>query len=420
MTRTTHTSDQYIRTRLDTTDKKVVQRESASIPPPKLIRITTVPVSLSVLLRRQLQFMSAYFDVLAVASPGKELEKVAAEEGVRTEAVGMTRAITPVRDMIALWKLYRLIKREQPDIVHTHTPKAGLLGMIAARLAGVPVRMHTVAGLPLMEAGGWKKRILKWAERLTYACATSVYPNSRNLTSYILAGRFCDVYKLKVLGHGSSNGIDMDYFRPSPEVLSAAGRLKRELGIEADDFVFVFIGRLVKDKGITELVEAFAALRTKYRPIKLLLVGPFEPERDPLPENVMAQIAADPAILHVGFREDVRPYLAISQVLTFPSYREGFPNVPMQAGCFSIPSIVTDINGCNEIIEGGKNGLLIPVKQAEPLRAAMELLLTNDGLYSLLKADARRWIKERYEQKQFWDLLLTEYHDQLKSHSLVS
>lgn len=382
----------------------------------KLIRVTTVPSSLQVLLRQQLHFMNDHYDVLAVSSPGKELEQVAIQEGVRTSAVSMTRAITPVKDAKALWQLYKLFKKEKPAIVHTHTPKAGLLGMIAGKMARVPVRLHTVAGLPLMEVTGFTRKVLEVVERITYGCATEVYPNSTNLAAFIKTNRFCRDEKLKVLGNGSSNGIDTEYFTLNKEIEDDATKLKALLNIEAGDFVFVFIGRLVKDKGIQELVKAFCRLQDKYTNAKLLLVGPFEPELDPLSEETMAKININNAIITVGFQDDVRPYLAISNALAFPSYREGFPNVPMQAGLFDLPCIVTNINGCNEIVEQNKNGILIPTKNTNALELAMAEMLSNTKLYEELKSNARKMILERFDQKLIWKLLLQEYQNKTTVH----
>ncbi|HYH15817.1 MAG TPA: glycosyltransferase family 4 protein [Flavisolibacter sp.] len=385
-----------------------------------LIRMTTVPISLKVLLRQQLKFMAAYYNVLAVSSPEKELEQVAAAEGVRTKSVRMTRSITPLEDLKALWSLYKLFKKEKPLIVHTHTPKAGLLGMLASRLAGVPIRIHTVAGLPLMETKGGKRKLLELVEKLTYMCAHRVYPNSKNLARFIIQSRFCKESKLKVLGNGSSNGINTAFFAPTPDIMNEASVLKQRLGLHENDFVFVFIGRLVKDKGIQELVQAFTTLKERYPQIKLLLVGPYEQALDPLSQETLNQIEQDPAIVQVGFQQDVRPYLAISQALVFPSYREGFPNVPMQAGCMELPSIVTDINGCNEIIEEGKNGLIVPVKDDKSLEAAMERLLEDKVLYTRLKENARPMIVERFDQNRLWKAILQEYQELQTEYENVS
>ena len=384
----------------------------------KIIRITTVPISLKVLLKKQLRFMSTYFEVVGVSSPGKTLAEVSEQEGIRTVGVNMTRAITPVQDLRAIWSLYRLFRKEKPIIVHTHTPKAGLLGMLAGRLAGVPVRLHTVAGLPLMEAKGKKRLILEKVEKITYASATKVYPNSGNLASFILQNKFCPPSKVKVLGNGSSNGIDTNFFNRSRELEKTAEELRQELKINPADFVFVFIGRLVKDKGIEELVEAFGRIKNQYQSAKLLLVGPFEPELDPISDKTQTAISNDDRITLVGFQQDVRPYFLISNVLAFPSYREGFPNVPMQAGCFELPSIVTDINGCNEIIVEGENGLIIPAKDVEGLVNAMTRLLEDTALYNHMKSKSREMIVNRYEQKYLWSLILKEYEDQIDHASL--
>jgi glycosyltransferase involved in cell wall biosynthesis len=385
----------------------------------KIIRITTVAISLKVLLRKQLRFMSEYFEIVGVSSPGKTLDEVAEQEGIRTVGVNMTRAITPIQDLRAIWSLYRLFRKEKPTIVHTHTPKAGLLGMLAGRLAGVPVRLHTVAGMPLMEAKGKKRVLLENVEKLTYGAATKVYPNSGNLASFILGHKFCSPAKIKVLGNGSSNGIDTNFFRSNPELVKRAEDLKHELKFSNTDFIFVFIGRLVRDKGIEELVEAFQRLKNQFPFVKLLLVGPFEPELDPISEKTSIAISSDDRITLVGFQQDVRPYYLVSDVLAFPSYREGFPNVPMQAGCFGLPSIVTNINGCNEIIIEGENGLIISPKDVEGLIIAMTRLLEDAGLYNHMKSKAREMIVSRYEQKYLWSLILKEYEEQIQ-HAILS
>ena len=229
---------------------------------PKLIRITTVPLSLKVLLKGQLRFMSGHFEVVGLSSSGADLEEVHKNEGIRVEAIEMSRQITPLKDLISLWKVYRFLKKEKPQIVHTHTPKAGIIGMLAARLAGVPHRLHTVAGLPLMEARGSKRRILDFVEKLTYRAATKVYPNSKGLHDFILKNKFTRDSKLKLIANGSSNGIDTSFFAPEQISEQEKKELKKALGIEEQDFVFVFVGRLVGDKGINELVSAFSELTT--------------------------------------------------------------------------------------------------------------------------------------------------------------
>lgn len=424
--------------------------------------MTTVPISLDKLLGKQLGFMNQYYKVTAVSADKPALERVAKKYGVGHHHVEMTRAITPFKDLVAVWKFYRFLREEMPEMVHSHTPKAGLVGMMAAYFAGVPVRMHTVAGLPLLEATGIKRIILNIVEKMTYAFATKVYPNSFAMRDIIIREGFCAPGKLKVLGNGSSNGIDTEYFSPSAIPLVKTTALRAELGITDDDFVFIFVGRLVGDKGINELVEAFVKGRGKAkvkvkaedkgffaakefaspsvadrydrvegevkaegkakveleaesdfmrhgRNVKLLLVGPLEEDLDALLPETLETIQSHPDIISVGYQDDVRPYFALSNALAFPSYREGFPNVVLQAGAMALPSIVTNINGCNEIIKEGENGMIIPVKDSAALQKAMEKVMDDTGNYYSMKSNARPLIESRYRQEVVWQALLEEY-----------
>ncbi len=377
----------------------------------KLIRITTIPLSLEKLLEGQLSFMNQYYEVTAVSAEEERLAKYGKQNGVRTFCVELTRAITPWKDLKALFRLYRFFKKEKPLIVHTHTPKAGIIGMLAAKMAGVPIRLHTVAGLPLLEVKGGKRKILDFVEKLTYQCATKVYPNSFQLQKIILDLGYAGESKLKVLGKGSSNGIDTDYFNPTAFGETEKIQIRKKLTIPAEDFVFIFVGRLVKEKGINELVRAFVRLQKEIAGISLLLVGPFEQELDPLDADVYEMIQSHSKIVTTGYQEDVRPYFAISDVLGFPSYREGFPNVVMQANAMDLPAIVTNINGCNEIIDEGENGFIIPVKNIEALEEKMKVLISEPGIYLNLKKNARKKIIENYSRREFWKILLKEYKE---------
>ncbi|KAA6340351.1 N N'-diacetylbacillosaminyl-diphospho-undecaprenol alpha-1 3-N-acetylgalactosaminyltransferase [termite gut metagenome] len=374
-----------------------------------LHRLTSIPLSFETLLKGQLRFMQQQYDVTAICSDKERLEKIGEDEGVKTYPVELTRQITLRKDFNAVIKLYRYFRKEKPFIVHTHTPKAGLIGMLAAYLARVPNRLHTVAGMPLMEASGMKRKILNVTEKLTYRCATHVYPNSKGLYEFIIKNHFCLANKLKIIGAGSSNGIDTQHFSPAYFSSNERNKLKKRFNIQLNSFIFCFVGRLVKDKGINELVQSFMEVNEQYPQTKLLLVGPFERELDPLFPETEKAIQENPNIISVGFQTDVRPFLAISDIFVFPSYREGFPNVVMQAGAMDLPSIVTDINGCNEIIEEGVNGLIIPSKNKEQLKEKMMLLIEDKDLRNHLKQHAREMITSRYEQKMVWDALLEEY-----------
>ena len=376
----------------------------------KIIRITTIPASLKTLLKGQLRYVSQNgFDVVGVSSEGKELNEVALNEGVRVVSLNMTRVISPIKDIISLINLYLFLIKEKPDIIHTHTPKAGTIGMIASFLARVPVRLHTVAGLPLMEVNGVKRFILNFVEMITYFCATKVYPNSNGLKNIILDNKFTIEGKLKVIANGSSNGIDTSHFNPLLFNVKEKKVLKDKLNIVESDFVFVFVGRIVGDKGINELVSAFDKLCYVKNDIKLLLVGPYENKLDPLNRKTKLLINNNKKIISLGYQNDVRVYFSISNCLVFPSYREGFPNVVMQAGAMGLPSIVSDINGCNEIIDNNVNGLIVKVKSINAVYKAMLKISSDKSIFNKLRSNSRSLIKIRYERQLFWDLLLNEY-----------
>ncbi len=386
----------------------------------KIIRITTIPLSLNVLLKGQLRFIKDYYNLLAIASgPEGELVQVANREGIPTQRIEMTRAITPLQDIKVVWRLYKLFKKEKPQIVHTHTPKAGTLGMMAACFCGVPVRLHTVAGLPLLEAKGFKRFVLNTVEKITYACATKVYPNSMVLKDIIFQNNFCRPSKLTVIGNGSSNGIDTNHFSRQQISEDVIKEIKKENRLNEADFVFIYVGRLVKDKGISELVVAFKKIHQKHSHAKLVLVGNPEPELNPLLPETEQVIKETSAIIIIGFQEDVRPFLAVSNALVFPSYREGFPNVPMQAGAMGLPSIVTNINGCNEIIKNGKNGIIIPPKNTTELEKAMLSMLEYPDLTQRLAANARESIVSRFNQLWLWEQIKAEYDEQLQKAGLI-
>ena len=375
----------------------------------KLIRITTVPISLEKLLENQLTFMSNYYEVVAISADEDRLRKFGEKEGLRTKHIELTRTISPLADLKALLRLYLFLRKERPAIVHSHTPKAGTIGMLASYLARVPYRLHTVAGLPLLEAKGSKRTLLNLVERLTYRCATMVYPNSEGLLEIIISNSLGKPSKLKVMGSGSSNGIDTSYFNPAHFSFDDKDKVRHNLNLHASTFVFVFVGRLVGDKGINELISAFKRLRASKSKISLLLVGDQEPELDPLSAETIAEIRNNPDIITTGYQNDVRPYLAISNLLVFPSYREGFPNVVMQAGAMGLPAIVSDINGCNEIISDGINGLVIPVKNADAVYSGMLWFVSNPSQYMILARHARQNIVARYEQSTVWNSILDEY-----------
>lgn len=384
----------------------------------KLIRITTVPQSLGGLLKDQLKFMTEKgFEVIGVSSPGERLRQVGKEQGVRTVGIPMTRTIAPWKDLKALWQLYQLFRKEKPDIVHTHTPKAGTVGMLGARFAGVPVRLHTVAGLPLTVATGKKRKLLEFVEKQTYRCATNVFPNSVEQGRFILNQGFASKAKLKVIGYGSSNGIDTAHFDPGKVRETTKTKLRQELGIATEDVMFLFVGRVVSDKGVNELVEAFGKLSVDHQNSKahLVIVGNREDHLNPLNPETEKSIAVNECIHAVGYKTNVIDYFATADVLTFPSYREGFPNVVMQAAAMQLNSIVSDINGCNEIITNGKNGWVVPSKDIPHLQEKMQWCLDYKEESKEMGLKSREIMQKNYERSFVQSELLKEYRRVLEN-----
>ena len=375
----------------------------------KLLRITTVSESLRTLLPGQMAFMQQQGFMVWSASAG-----VIAHPECPHFTLPLTRQITPFRDLYALWKTYRLIRRLRPDIVHTHTPKAGLIGMWAARWAGVPVRLHTVAGLPLMERRGLWRWLFTQIERLTYAFATEVWPNSFGLETYIRQHLY-NGPKLRVIGNGSSNGIDTTRFRPTSELTQLARMLRKQLSIAPDVFVWLFVGRIVPDKGITELVMAFRALSEKQPDVRLILVGQ-EESLNLIDRTIKSLIISDKRILEVGYQTDVRPYIMMANALILPSYREGLPNVLLQAACLERPVVATDIVGCREVVQQGETGLLVPPKDPFVLHDAMLRLMNDTLLRWQMSGKARAHVVAKYEQKTLWRALFLAYNQALRAN----
>lgn len=376
----------------------------------KIIRITTKPQSLLILLEGQMGFMKEQgYEVIGLTSSGAEIDEIKEKEGVPVKIVEMTRTISPLADLRSLIQVYRILVQEKPFIVHTHTPKAGIVGMLASWLAGVPHRLHTIAGLPLLEARGLKRWLLNRVEKLTYAAATRVYPNSRGLMQIVMDARFAPASKFKLIGNGSSNGVDEGHFSPEKVDSQSLEDIRNQMRLEPEDFVFLFIGRVVRDKGIHELISAFRQISRSRPRAKLLILGRFEDDLDPVDPEVKDEILANPQIHYLGFQSDVRPYLAVSDILVFPSYREGFPNVVMQASAMGKASIVTNINGCNEIITQGENGWIIEPKQKEALMERMEYAMEHPDEVAAMASRARERVVSQFSRTYIWNALADEY-----------
>lgn len=377
----------------------------------KIVRATTVPMSLDIFCRGMLSELSKKYEVVALSSPGVELDNVAEREGVRAIAVPMARRISLKCDLISLCRLIKAFRKEKPTMVHSMTPKAGLLCMIAARIAKVPVRVHTFTGLVFPTATGLKRRILMASDWLTCACATHIIPEGEGVKSDLLNNGITQK-SLKVLGYGNVRGVDLGFYSRRPEVMKLAAEIKKDV------FTFVFVGRIVRDKGINELCQAMDKLSRTVQ-ARLILVGNFEDSLDSISDEARGIIEKNPAIESVGpkYGEELLSYYAASDCFVFPSYREGFPNTVIEAGAMGLPSIVTDINGSREIIHQGESGVIIPSKDADALYEAMMNMVNDNAARDRMADNAREMIASRFEQGfvrkclyDFYDEILKDYN----------
>ena len=373
-----------------------------------LIRTTTIPGSMRGLLSGQLRFMGSYYDVIAISSGGPEFDKMLEEQGVRGYEVPFTRkTFSLFSDIKAFFRLLRIFRKEKPFIVHSHTSKDGLLCMVAAWLCRVPNRLYTIAGLA--DLSGIRGFLLDMAEWVTFACATGLYPNSKNMMDIYLQKGMFKASKAKVILNGSSNGIDVEYFDEKKINEYVVNDIKNKLGINSGCFTFVFVGRVTGDKGVNEMIQAFGKLCRKDVEAALLIVGSYEKELDPVSKETAKEIENNSKIKFAGFQSDVRPYILAADTLVLPSYREGMPNVVMQAGALNRPCIVTDINGSNEIIIDGVNGSIVPRKDTEALYDKMNLYIENRGVVADMGKKSRELIVSRYKRQDLWNALLEEY-----------
>jgi glycosyltransferase involved in cell wall biosynthesis len=371
----------------------------------KIVIIVTVPVVLETWLKGQAFFLSKNYDIEIITAYSETVKDIEKYENVSIKIMDLTRQINIFKDIKVLLQLFFYLLKNRPFMVYSLTPKAGLLGMISSWMARVPNRVHNVVGLPHLEATGKRKFVLTTTEKITYFFSSKLYCNSINLKKVI---ETMTKKSVKVIGKGSVNGVDTKYFNNS---LFKENKLiiLNKLKFKDNDFIITFVGRIVKDKGINELINVFNILYKKYPDIKLLLIGDYKNESDPISLQSQDIIKNNKSIKYLEFQEDVREYLSISSLFVLPSYREGLPNVLIEAGSFGIPLIATNINGCNEIINDGINGLLVNKKDENDLSNAIERFIKDEEFYISIKNNVRKSIINRYEQQYFWSELLSEF-----------
>ncbi len=352
--------------------------------------------------------MSNYFEVHAVSSPGDLLNEVGIREKVKTHAVVMHRGITPFKDIISIYRLYKLFKKLNPTIVHAHTPKAGLVSMLAATLCGVPLRLYSIAGIPFETSSGIIKYFLILIEKIIYNFSHKVYANSFGHEVLIKKMNLISHDKIKVLGQGSTNGINLEYFKTSPELVRRASAIRKAHNFE-NEFVFIYVSRLVPHKGAEVMLKAWREFSSIYQDVKLLICGRHQPNTHPLSKESSHILDSDESIVFTGYQLDIRPYYLAADVNILPSLREGLPNVLLQAGAMGLPSVCSDILGNTDVIKDGVNGILTKSNSIDHTLAGMKKIYLNAQLRLRLKSVARSSIKSKYERKQLLNEYLKEY-----------
>ena len=372
----------------------------------KLIRLTAHDKTLG-LLKGQINYISGEFDVILAANDTGSLKTLAENEGVDFRAVAMKREISLLSDLKSLFALIRLFRREKPDIVHANTPKGALLGMAAAKLAGVKHRLYNVNGLRFETTAGNLRRLLITMEKIACACATKIIPQSNGVAE-VLRKEKITKKPLKVIHNGSGNGVDIARFDPAdPETAEKARSLKGD----HSTVTFVFMGRLVKDKGINELVGAFSRLTKEGVDARLFLLGRYEDNLDPIKKEIREEIERNDRIVECGFQKDIRPWLRASDVFVLPSYREGFPNVVLEALAMGLPCVVSDVNGAPDAVKEGLNGIIVPKKDEEALYQAMKKMAADGSLRAEMGENARPYVAERFNRPDVWRETLRMYRE---------
>lgn len=380
---------------------------------PVLMHVTTVPISLVFLRGQAAHMQRAGYDVHVVSSPGPELDRFAETEGVTVHGVDMPRRISPGQDLVAVWRLVRLMRRVRPTIVHAHTPKGGLLGMIAARLAGAPVRIYHMRGLPSLTATGARRALLEATERVSCAVAHRALCVSHSLRDAAIERRLARPERIVVPAGGSGNGVDASG-RFNPDRFDAKGRADARVRFDVpqDAEVLLFVGRVARDKGIEELALAWDRVARRSARAHLLVCGSPD-ERDVVPAEVLGRLRGDARVRMLETIEDVPSAYAVADLVVLPTYREGFPNVLLEAAAMGVPCVATRVHGCIDAVEEGVTGALVPARDAAALASAIEGYLADAARRRAHGAAARARVLRDFRQEVVWDAFLAEYRSLL-------
>lgn len=377
--------------------------------PVHIVHSTTVPGTFGFFHGMFRDLQRRGYAVTAISSPGPRLTTFGEQEGCATWPVDLRRSISPGPDIVTVFKLWRYFRATKPEVVHAHTPKAGLLCMIAATLARVPVRIYHIHGFPFMTARGWRRRLLMATERISSGLAHQVYSVSHGIRAIAMEKNICRAQKVRVLQYGSINGLDSaGRFNPALINQREVTAIRNRIGLPEAALVIGFVGRLVGDKGIAELHAAWTLLREEFPMLHLVLVGEFE-QRDPVLPDLVEKLRTDDRIKLAGPVQDVSAWYRIFDVLALPTYREGLPYVPLEAAAMEVPVVASRVAGCTEAVEHGVTGMLVPARDVPKLAAALRVYLKSEELRQLHGHQARDRVKHLFSPEAMWEALAAEY-----------
>jgi glycosyltransferase involved in cell wall biosynthesis len=392
----------------------MISKMNENLALPRLVIAVNSAIALG-FVQGQLQFFrDRGFDVTVLCPQRRKDEwEVARPKGVSIIEVPVERKIAPWRDLQSLLRLWRHIRALRPTVTNVGTPKAGLLGGFAAWLNRVPCRFYTLHGLRFETTKGLKRRILVYAERLACRFAHRVVCVSHSVRERAIASGLTKAKRMVVLGSGSCNGVDASRFAPTPQIVRRAAQLRRQLGIPLGAPVVLFVGRLTRDKGIPELIEAFSQLAVRFPELRLLLAGCFE-DGDPLPADTRKYLETHPQVILVGAVPDTAPYYATADVLVLPSHREGLPTVVLEAQAAGVPVVGASATGIVDVVAHGQTGLLFPVGNVPALAEAIARLITDGALAIKLGLAGQKQVQQKFRQEQIWQALHREYLEVLQ------
>jgi glycosyltransferase involved in cell wall biosynthesis len=373
---------------------------------PVVVHVATTPISLVLLLGPQLQaFRDSGYRVVTASAPGAEVVQLL-DWGLEHRALRhATRSRAPLQDLLALRELYTLFRTLRPDIVHTHNPKPGVYGRLAAAAARVPAVVNTVHGLYAQPADPWLRRAVVYAlERVAAGCSDAeLVQNPEDLETLARLG--VPRERLTLLG----NGVDLQRYRPDAVSPHDVEQLRSSLGFEPGDVVVCSVGRLVWEKGYRELFTAAALLHTEDSAVRWVVVGPSDPSKSDQVDDVSVRQAERDGVRFLGFRDDMPLVYAASDLFVLASHREGFPRAAMEAAAMGLPVVATDVRGCRQVVDDGVTGLLVPVRDAPALAAAVRALAAAPGLRSDMSGSARAKARRQFDQAHVIDTTLSVY-----------